>query len=117
MSDIRKVKRPDILVELGETQYPLKLTLESYGEIEERFGSVSEGLNRVGDRNMKATIFLLYAGFLHLEDPELTEKKIARAIDIRDLGYYMQKITEAVTVDTPIDEEKPETEQKMPNPN
>lgn len=105
MSDLNKIKKPDIILDL-DRERKLKYTLNSFAEMEERYGSVDKALQLVQDNNMRAIIFMLWAGLMW-EDDELTEKKVGNLIEISELQDIAEKMGKAVGGDMPVPVKKP----------
>lgn len=116
MSNIKKVKRKKVTVELDDgVKRQLKFTNEAAGMLEERFGSLEEAFTAFGDGKMEAINYFLYAGCVAF-DEEVTLKYVTVNTDMRDMAYYIQEITKALSTDVPMDEkEKSEVKSEAEN--
>jgi hypothetical protein len=99
MSNLNKVKKPEIVLDLDKPR-KLKYTLNSFAEMEERYGTVDKALELVQSNNMRAIIFMLWAGLMW-EDEELTEKQVGNLIEIDQLQDVAEKMSKAVGGDLP----------------
>lgn len=116
MAKVSDVKRKDIPITLsdGKPRY-LKFTLNSFAELEDKFGSVDIAFEKLEKENsMKALRAVLWAGLLH-EDPPLSEQEVGGLIDIA----YMQDLVSTIGGVLEQDLPEPEDELKLvdKNPN
>jgi chromosome condensin MukBEF ATPase and DNA-binding subunit MukB len=54
---------------------------------------------------IKPIIFMLWAGLIH-EDENLTEKQVARAVDVRDLKSLADRMNQVMGSDLPVKNEE-----------
>lgn len=111
MSDVAKVKRQPVYIELDGKQRQLKYTLNSFAEMEEKYGSVDAALKAMEDGSIKAVRFMLWIGLMH-DDEDLTEKQVGGMIELSDLEELSKKMNETMSLDLP---DKKETATTSPN--
>lgn len=106
MSNIASVRNKGVKLMLGEKERTLKYDLNSFAELEERYGSVEEAMQVLQKGTIKGIRTLLWCGLVH-EDEQLTEKQVGAMIDIGDLAELTEKLTVAMTgaLPTPPKEE------------
>lgn len=102
--NVDKVKREPVYVELDKKR-ELKFTLNSFAEMEDKFGSVDLALEKMEKGSIKAVRFMLWAGLIH-EDDELTEKQVGNMIELQDLQELSDKMNKVMTNDLPAEEQK-----------
>ena len=90
----------------------IKFTLNAMAELEDKYGSVEAAFKKLDEGSIKAARFILWAGFLHLEDDRLTEQKVGNLIDMECLQSIMESMSAALGEDTP--DQKDEAAQ-LPN--
>lgn len=111
MANVEKVKRNPVYVELDKSRQ-LKYTLNSFAEMEDRYGSVDDALKAVEKGKIKAVRFMLWAGLIH-EDENLTEKQVGAMIEVQDLDALSAKMNETMSGDLP----DPKLKEATTNPN
>lgn len=116
MAKVTKIKREPIMVELDapmEGEHLLKFTMESFAEMEAKYGSVKEAVEETKTGKIEPVAFMLWAGLIYpYDDPsELSLRKVMKSIDIKDMQYYVDKLSEAMQADLP------EEAQDAANPN
>ena len=99
MSNVREVKRNTVELMLDKPR-TLKYTLNSFAEMEEKYGSVEAALDAVSSNKVTAIRFMLWAGLIH-EDDDLTEKEVGNLIAASDLPMLCEKLMEAFEGDAP----------------
>lgn len=112
MSNVNKVKREKVFIELDK-QRELKYTLNSFAEMEDKYGTVDDALKEMEKGSIKAVRFMLWAGLIH-EDDELTEKQVGKLVELQDLESLSSKMNDVMTTDLPTDNQK-KTEASSPN--
>lgn len=109
MSNVQKIRRNKITLEMeigGQVQeLDIKFSLNSYALMEERYGSIDNALDAVKGKSMVALRFMIWAGIQH-NSGEITETQIGNAMDMRDMDYYMDKVSEAMGSDGPTQEKE-----------
>ena len=106
MANIEKLRHPKITIVLDDDkERVMKYTLNSFAEMEERYGSVDAAMEAMDGQSIKAVRFMLWAGLVH-EDPELTEQYVGANINILDLEAMAKIMTSTMTADLPAPEEK-----------
>lgn len=99
MANVNKVKRKPVYIELDKTRQ-LKFTLNSFAEMEDRYGTVDDALKAMEGGSIKAIRFMLWAGLIH-EDEELTEKKVGVLIELQDLAELSEQLNLVMGADLP----------------
>jgi hypothetical protein len=99
MANVNQVKRNPVYVDLDK-QRQLKYTLNSFAEMEDRYGSVDDALKAVEKGKIKAVRFMLWTGLIH-EDENLTEKQVGAMIEVQDLDSLSAKMNETMAGDLP----------------
>lgn len=113
MSNVSKIKRQPVYIELGGEQKQLKYTLNSFAEMEDRYGSVDEALKAMEKGSIKAVRFMLWVGLIHADDT-ITEKQVGALIELNDLNELSEKMNQTMNLDLPVKETK---ETIVANPN
>lgn len=114
MSNIEKLKRPIVTIELDGTEYTLKYTLGAFAKMEEQYGSVDKALKAMEDGSIKAVIFLLYVG-LNSTNKTVTEEFVGDAIDILDMEEVAAKMNSVMAADLPDKTKSVKVEKQNPN--
>lgn len=99
MSDVAKVKEKHNYIDLDKRR-ELVYDLNSFAEMEDRYGSVDAALKLMEEANMHAIRFILWAGLIH-DDETLTEKQVGRLITIQDLDRLSKVMDEAMSDNLP----------------
>lgn len=111
MSDVKKIKRQPVYITLNGEEKQLKYTLNSFAEMEDKYGNVDDALNAMEKGSIKAVRFMLWAGLIHA-DENLTEKEVGAMIELSDLQELSDKMNEVMAQDLPDKEEN-----KVTSPN
>lgn len=102
MSNLRDAKPRVKTITLNDgIEREVKFTLNAMAELEDKFGSVDAAFKKLDEGSIKAARFILWAGFLHLEEEGLTEQRVGNLIDIGSLQAIMEGVTSAVVEDMP----------------
>lgn len=101
MSDIRKVRRANIAIELDKVRH-FEYTMESFGLLEEKYGGVQEAFEAMSKNRIKDTVYFIWCGLIH-EDEELTEREVSRMIPMNQLPVVMEAANKAMERDMPED--------------
>lgn len=80
--------------------HELRFDMNSFCELEDRFGNINKAFEVLQNGSMKGIRTLLWAGLLH-EDGEVTEKEVGEMVRIKDLTTIADKITEALNIALP----------------
>jgi hypothetical protein len=80
-------------IELGGKVRTLNYDLNAMAELEDKLGiEVSEMENmKMSIKNVRA---MLWAGLIH-EDEELTEKEVGAMVNMQNMNYVQERLTEA----------------------
>lgn len=108
MANVNKVKRKPVYIELDKPRQ-LKFTLNSFAEMEDRYGTVDDALKAMEGGSIKAIRFMLWAGLIH-EDEELTEKKVGVLIELQDLAELSEQLNLVMGADLPDKGDKDEAQ-------
>lgn len=114
MSNLREAKPRVKTITLKDgVEREIRFTLNAMAEMEDRYGSVDEAFKKLDEGSIKAARFILWAGFLHLEDESLTEKRVGNLIDIELLNDIMASMAAAMGEDMPQQDDA--SEAALPN--
>lgn len=105
MSDIAAVRNKGVAVELDKPRI-LKFDLNSFAELEERYGSVEDAMLVLQSGTIKGIRTLLWCGLIH-DDEQLTERQVGAMIGIGDLAELSEKLTDAMSTALPAVEVPP----------
>lgn len=99
MANIDKVRREPIIITLSDDKpRELVFTLNALGLIEEKYGSVQAGFEKLDQQSVLAVRYILWAALQH-SSPELTEQQVGDMIDVRHLQDYMSTLGTAFKAD------------------
>lgn len=102
MSNLREAKPRVKTITLKDgVEREIRFTLNAMAEMEDRYGSVDAAFAKLDEGSIKAARFILWAGFLHLEDDSLTERRVGNLIDLELLNEIMESMAEAMGEDMP----------------
>ena len=102
MSNLRDAKPRVKTITLKDgVEREVCFTLNAMAEMEDRYGSVDAAFKKLDEGSIKAARFILWAGFLHLEDESLTEKRVGNLIDLDLLNDIMETMASAMGDDMP----------------
>jgi hypothetical protein len=119
MGNVSKIKPTRVFVELDK-QRELKYDLNAYTELEKRFGSVEEALNKLQEGSMQSIKIILWVGLIHEEaviDPDtgdaisynITPYQVGGWISPSILADVTRALTDAIGLsmpEAPIEAEK-----------
>lgn len=114
MSDIKDVKQRGIMVELDKPR-KLKYDLNSFGELEELYGTIDAAMDAMEKGSIKALRIILWAGLIHEEmdedyNPKIRIKEVASWVTPDRLEEIMMKVTQAMEGDLPEPDESQKAE-------
>lgn len=102
MANLREARPRVKTVTLNDgVEREIKFTLNAMAELEDKYGSVDAAFKKLDEGSIKAARFIMWAGFLHLEDPTLTEQKVGNLIDMECLQDIMTSMSKALGEDMP----------------
>lgn len=113
MANIADIRQSHKVLLMMDKERELKYTLDSFGLLEDKYGSVDAAFDALGEQKIRDTIYFIWAGLIH-EDEALTVEQVGRLIPFSKMGILMEKITEAMEADMPQKEAEATTEN---NPN
>ena len=93
LHDIREVRIP---IELDKPRV-LLFDLNAFAELEDKFGSLDQAVQKMQQDSVKATRTLLWAGLNH-EDETLTERRVGAMISLTNVETIMEQMIQALTV-------------------
>lgn len=99
MSNISDV-RPKTIKVMLDKERTIRFTLNSFADLEERYGSIDVAMNTLQDGSIKGLRTLLWAGLIH-EDEQLTERQVGNMIDMSSLTELTVHVTEALELSLP----------------
>ncbi len=108
-SNVKSVLTKGVTIELGQKEYNLKYDLNSFAEIEDNYGNITEILTKMEQGSAKAIRALIWAGLLNNENPP-TEKEVGSMINISDMPILAMKIQEAIVAAMPEQDENAKNE-------
>lgn len=87
----------------------INFNMNALVELEEKYGSIDKAFNAISkNAKMKDIRYILYLSLAH-EDDELTEKKVGKLIDMRNISRVIDAMGNAMTDSLP---EAKETDSK-----
>ena len=92
--NIQDIRTKGITLTLDKPRV-LKFTLNSFAELEDRFGSIDAAMEVLQSGSIKSMRTLLWTGLMH-EDESLTEKQVGNFIGIHDLENLAEAISQAM---------------------
>lgn len=92
--NIKDVRAKGIPVVLDKPR-TLKFTLNSFAELEDKFGSIDAAMEVLQSGSIKSMRTLLWTGLMH-EDAALTEIEVGNFIGIQDLEDLANAISQAM---------------------
>ncbi|SHH05865.1 hypothetical protein [Tepidibacter thalassicus] len=98
----KELKQVGIKIKLDKERH-LLFDLNSFCELEDRFGSIQKAFEELQKGSVKGIRTLLWAGLIH-EDEGLTEKEVGKMITLEKLNEVVDIISKAIS-------------DAMPNPN
>jgi hypothetical protein len=102
MSNLNDVKTKVTRITLCDgVEREVKFTLNAMAEMEERYGSVDACFEALNNNSIKAVRFVIWAGLLHNEHENLTEKQVGNLIDVPCMERIMESLTGAFENDMP----------------
>lgn len=102
MSNVRDAKPRVKTITLKDgVERELCFTLNAMAELEDRYGSVDAAFAKLDEGSIKAARFILWAGFLHLEEDGLTEMRVGNLIDLDLMQNIMETMSAAMGEDMP----------------
>jgi len=124
VGDIKKTLQvEDLPFELGGRKRRLQFDLNSFAELETRFGSVNTAMKELQTGGMKSVRFILWAALIHDEailddvgEPigyNITPYQVGGWINPQMLPILSQKLTEAMGVSLPAVQDSPEIKAMM----
>jgi len=93
-----KALKKGVPLTLGERDFTLKYTLDSFCELSEVTGKDVLQDSKFFDKpSVKELVGIIWAGIIH-EFPEITTKEIGQLIDFQDITRVMEAIRQAVLI-------------------
>ena len=111
MSNLGDVKEKEYVVMLDKERH-IKFDLNSFVELEEKFGDIDKAFEAMSKGTMKSIRTLLWAGLVH-EDEKLTERHAASLVSFENLDEVMAKIQLATGDALPSQKSSPTSNRKM----
>lgn len=112
MANLREAKPRVKTITLNDgVEREIKFTLNAMAELEDKYGSVDAAFKKLDEGSIKAARFIMWAGFLHLEDESLTEQRVGNLIDLDCLQDIMASMSAALGEDLP----QPNEGAQLPN--
>lgn len=102
-------RRGYISVELGGETHKLKYDCNALALFEERMGQSITSILATGGASVRAIKEGLYAGLAH-EGPQISPDRVGRMMELRQLGYYAERVTEALRMALGYDESRTPSE-------
>lgn len=111
LQDVRKSKVVKITLS-DDKERELKYTLNSFAEMEDKYGSVDKAIEAMQNGSIKAVRFMIYAGLIDCGDIK-DERHLGSLLNVQDIEALTEKMTEAMSADLP--EEMIATGKENPN--
>lgn len=102
-------RRGYVSVELGGETHKLKFDCNALALAEERLGQPMTEILTASGVGVRAIRECLYAGLSH-EGPHLTPQRLGAMMEIQHLGYYAERISEALRAALGIEQKGAEPE-------
>jgi len=94
-STLKDVKKAKAKIELGGIEYDLCYDLNSFAEIEDSYGSITELIQKMEQGSAKAIRAMIWAG-LQCNDNPPTEKEVGQLIGLNDMSKIAESIQNAL---------------------
>lgn len=111
MSNLVDIRNNGIEVILGGTKHVIKFDLNSFAELEERFGSVDDAMKTLQNGSIKGIRTLVWCGLLH-ENEKLTEREAGAMVGVNDLENLTEALSNSLQTTLPPQEIEAVTEDK-----
>ena len=98
------IKQIGVAISLDKER-SLIFDLNSFCELEDKYKTIEAAMTAMQKGSMKAIRYMLYLGLIN-EDETLTESKVGKLITMDNLTIVMQSLTVAMTISTPMIDEK-----------
>lgn len=118
MSNVEQVKQHEpVLIEVNGEQRRLKFDMNSFGELEKRFGSVDNALESLSTGKLSDIKMILWAGLIHEAVSEfdevtgepisysITPYQVGAGIELRNLPAVSEALAKAMGAAMPSEEE------------
>lgn len=99
MANLAKVHRAPIYVELDKPREMI-YNLRAFARMEEKYGSIDAAMEAMESGSIVGISFMLWCGLI-TKSPELTLEDVQDAIDIRDMEYISNVMSNAMQADMP----------------
>jgi hypothetical protein len=96
---VKDIRQKGFEVELDKKR-TLMFDLNSFAEIEEKYGSFDDAIAQLEKGSVKALRTLLWAGLIH-EDENLTEKQVGSMLDMTKMQEVSQTLVAAIGDNVP----------------
>lgn len=110
MSNLNDVKHKKTFININGKEVEIKYTLNSFAELEEKYGSVDKAMEALNTNSFKAIINFIWAGLIH-QDPNLKPEDVGNALTMDNLEEITASIGLAFKSSTPSQT----TVSKVPN--
>jgi len=107
MSNVKDVKRKAIKIVLSDgVERELKFTLNAMAELEDIYGEAQKAFDLLEKNSFKALRCILWAGFLHIDEENLTEKQVGNLIDMAYISELIERLNSVFESDMPSEDEE-----------
>lgn len=106
--NLDNIKERKVPITLNGKEMHVKFGFEAFALLEDKFGTLEQAMSKLGDGKMSTLCTLLWAGLQDgLEEGEiLTEKQVAKMLELDSLGTVMEVVTKAVNMALPQESPK-----------
>lgn len=117
MAGVEQVKHQPVYIQLNGEQKRLKFDMNSFGELEKRFGSIDKAMESLSEGKLSDIKLILWAGLLHAHVEEFDEEsgepirynitpyQVGSGIEMHDLPTISEALAKAMGASLPTEEE------------
>lgn len=97
---LESIRPKEVEIELGDGKHILCYDMNSFGEMEDKYGSLEDALQSLKSGKITSLRFILWAGLLsNWED--VTEREVGKLVGLSNLQYIVAKVNEALESSLP----------------
>lgn len=99
-----ELKNKGIKITIGNKDYELKFDMNTFCELEEIYGDISQAFEDLQNRKLKAIRALIYSA-IKAEDESVTLREVGKMLTLSDMEKLGTAINEALNIAMPEVEE------------
>ena len=96
----KDIRQDGVIIKLDKERH-LIFDLNALCTLEEEYGDINKAFEAISKNNKMKDIRHILCLALQNEDDSVTERKTGKLINIQNMKYVVEKITEALAVSTP----------------